>query len=366
MMIPRERVVTALDHCRPDRVPFSWGFGPTAEMTRKLETYFQECGADWRKVRNVTEDKIGAGAAFIGPMPANGNTYSGIWGIQTKSQNYGAGEYDEFTGFPLAGADDPAKLHDYPWPKPEWYDYDKVRGQIETANPGRRKAVCVGGGNPFEIYCWMTGLEESLVNLLTNPEVVTTALDYITGFFEERLRRTLKQCGDLVDLIFFADDLGGQNGLLISRETYRSVLQPFHRRLTACARELAPQAACMLHSDGAVFDILPDLMDAGIQVLEAVQVDAQGMDPERLKSAYGERLSFHGAISVQQLLPHSDAATVQSVCRKLIETLGKNGGYIAAPAHAIQVGTPPENVWAMLEAVLGKADFEQVLHQAKL
>jgi len=113
------------------------------------------------------------------------------------------------------------------------------------------------------------------------------------------------------------------------------VLQPFHGALTACVREPAPHAACMLHSDGAVFDIVPDLIDAGVDVLEAVQTDAAGMDPERLKAAYGDRLSFHGAISVQHLLPHADAAAAARECRRLVDVLGAGGGYIAAPSHAV-------------------------------
>ena len=91
-----------------------------------------------------------------------------------------------------------------------------------------------------------------------------------------------------------------------------------------------------------------------------------GMDPARLKSVYGDRLSFHGAISVQKLLPHTDAATVLRECRRLVEVLGQNGGYIAAPAHAIQMGTPPENVLAMLRAVLGDADYEAAVQEARL
>jgi uroporphyrinogen decarboxylase len=122
----------------------------------------------------------------------------------------------------------------------------------------------------------------------------------------------------------------------------------------------------MYHSDGAVFDILDDLIDAGIDVLEAVQIDAAGMEPKRLKRAFGDRLSFHGGISVQNLLVDEGAETVFDRCRALIATLGAGGGYIAAPTHAIQVGTPPENVLAMLRAVLGDADFEAAMRTARI
>jgi uroporphyrinogen decarboxylase len=181
---------------------------------------------------------------------------------------------------------------------------------------------------------------------------------------ETRLRNVLESAGDMVDIVFFADDLGSQTGLLMSIETYENLLKPFHMRLTETVRAYAPQARTMLHSDGAVFDILPSLIDAGFDVLEAVQTDATGMDPGRLKETYGSRLSFHGAISVQQLLPNADVGTVKNECRRLVDILGAGGGYIAAPSHAIQTGTPPENVMAMLEAVLGDEDYQNACEAA--
>jgi uroporphyrinogen decarboxylase len=363
-MTPRERILAAVNHLEPDRVPFSWGFGATTEMARVMEQHLAAQGVDWGKLRRVTNDKVGVGPTWTGPVPPNGNTGAGLFGVRTREQSYGDGAYSEFTDFPLAGITDPAAVDRHPWPDARHYDYAGLRASALQADPGRTHALCFTAGNPFEIYCWMTGLEEGLCNLVVQPEVVQVALDHITTFFEERLRGVLREIGDLLDIVFLADDLGGQTGLLISRESYRAQLQPFHSRLTACVRQLAPQAATMFHSDGAVFDIIPDLMDAGVQILEAVQTDAAGMEPERLKAAYGERLSFHGAISVQHLLPRCDVATVERECRRLVQVLGRNGGYIAAPAHAIQLGTPPENVMAMLRTVLGDADLADALRAA--
>jgi uroporphyrinogen decarboxylase len=184
-------------------------------------------------------------------------------------------------------------------------------------------------------------------------------LEYVTSFYESRLRRALTVAGHAVDVVFFFDDLGGQHGPLLSPGMYRDIIKPFHRRLFALARELAPQAYVMMHSDGSVADLLEDLIDAGVNVLEAVQVECAGMDPVSLKHRFGDRLSFHGAISVQQLLPGADADTVKRECRRLVETLGAGGGYIAAPSHAIQLGTPVANVLAMLQAVLGASDYER-------
>lgn len=360
-MTPRERVRSAAAHRQPDRVPFSWGFGPTAEMGKILENYLREQGLDWKRLREACDDKIWAGP------PGNGKPRpKGAWGLSTRTVSYGGGTYEEFVDFPLAGVDSLAQIHDYPWPDGAEHDFAALPEIIRKANPSGTKAVQLGGGNPFEIYCWMTGIEESLTNMLVQPEIVLAAMDHITTYFEVRLRKSLEAAGDLIDLVFLADDVGTQSGPMMSRQTYRDILQPFHRRLTTCVKQHAPSATNMLHSDGSVFDLLPDLMDAGVEMLEAVQTDAADMDPQRLKDTFGRKLGFHGAISVQQLLPRGDEQTVERECRRLVEVLGEGGGYIAAPAHAIQIGTPPANVMAMLRTVLGAEDFAAACEAARI
>lgn len=329
-------------------------------MAATLSAHLAAQGVDWKALQAGTEDKIHVAPDYRGPACANPSL--GIWGIRVRSADYGEGHYEEFTDFPLAGMTTPEALDAYRWPDPDWYDYASVAKAIPA---NRTRATQFGAGNPFELYCWMTGIEEALMNVVAEPALVQRALDHITGFLDARLQRTLAAAPDGIDLVFFADDLGTQQGLLMSREAYRAILQPYHRRLTDTVRRLAPKAHCLLHSDGAVFDVIPDLLDAGLDTLEAVQTDAVGMDPERLKRAYGDRLSFQGAISVQHLLPHGNPATVRAECLRLVEVFGAGGGYLAAPAHAIQVGTPPENVLVMLRAVLGDDDFERALQQAR-
>lgn len=371
---PRRRVLRALAHEAPatdligGRVPFSWNFGPTAEMAAELSRYLAARGIDWQALREEVDDIRQIAPVYVGPVLPPG---ADVWGIRRRSHSYGTGAYDEIAHHPLAGLRDPAALDDVPWPDPRAYDYGELRAQamaVARGPEGRDHAVKLAiraCGNPFEIYCWMTGLEEALVNVLLHPELVRAALERITATFAATLRLALAEVGDLVDILYFADDLGGQQGLLMSPRAYREVLKPYHAELFGVAKQHAPSAAVMFHSDGAVFDILPDLIDAGVEVLEAVQVDAEGMEPARLKAVYGDRLTFHGGIAVQSLLPNADAVTVEAECRHLVEVFGEGGGYIAAPTHAIQVGTPPENVLAMLRAVLGETDYEAALAAAR-
>ncbi len=369
---PRRRVLRALAHEAPEadrrggRVPFSWNFGPTPEMTAEMARYMAARGIDWQTLRDAVDDVRQVAPVYVGPALPSGTD---VWGIRRRSHSYGTGAYDEIAHHPLAGLRDHAALDDVPWPDSGAYDYTELREQALVAAQGPKgqdrtyavKAAISLCGNPFEIYCWMTGLEEALVNVLLYPQLVRAALERITTYFATTLRLALTHVGDLVDILYFADDLGGQQGLLMSPRAYREVLKPYHAELFRVAKDLAPTAAVMFHTDGAVFDILPDLIDAGVEVLEAVQVDAEGMEPARLKAAYGDDLTFHGGIAVQSLLPNADAVTVEAECRRLVEILGEGGGYIAAPTHAIQVGTPPENVLAMLRAVLGETDYGAAL-----
>ena len=352
----------ALDHKQPDRVPFSWGFGPTMEMSQVLNDYLADKGISWPRIREIAGDIKWVMPFYNGPQRP---PHTDIWGIERKLVSYGTGTYYEVSRYPLADAADPSEIEAYPWPDPEQYAFEEMGESIIRNDPEQFRAHKFGiAGNPFEIYSWMTGLEKTMLNVALNPDLVRAALDKVTGYFEGWIRGTMNHCSGLVDIFFFADDLGSQKNLLISRKSYRDILQPFHKRLTDLAKKLAPQAYTMYHSDGAVFDILPDLMDAGFDVLEAVQTEAAGMDPDRLKNTYGDRLSFHGSISVQALLPRVDEETVILECRRLVDILGKGGGFIAAPSHAIQVGTHPQNVLAMLRAVMGEDDYQDALAEA--
>ena len=361
-MSPRSRVLAALGHRDPGRVPFSWGFGPTREMQDQLRRDLAARGLDWDRLRAATDDVAQVHLAYAGPPLAPG---ADLWGIERKSVSYGAGAYDEIVRYPLAGAASEAQIAAHPWPDPDAYDYDRLARDLERARglqPPR--AIRTLGGHPFEIYSWMTGLEEALTNLALAPDLVRAGLDSITRHFEERLARLAGRIGGEVDILFCADDLGGQTGPMLSRDDYRSVIMPFHRRLFATARRLMPRARIVYHSDGSVAALLPDLLEAGIDALEALQLECAGMEPQALKDTFGGRLAFHGGISVQQLLPRAGAAEVESECRRLVGILGRGGGYIAAPSHAIQVGTPTENVLAMLRGVLGEADYAAALDAA--
>ena len=366
MKTPRDRVRDALQGVETIHPPFTWGFGPNAGAAAQLEEAFARKGIDWARLRRASEDVAWLHPRYVGPaLPEGQAEYMAIWGIETRRADYGKGVYeDEIAKNPLAGLEEVEELADFPWPRAADFDFshlNRVRGELD---PEGRRAVRLQGGNPFEIFCWMVGMEDAMMHLVAEPELVEAGLDHICRFFKQHLEGQVKAFEGEVDLVLLADDLGMQQSLLLSLDTYRSVIKPYHRDLCEHVRKLLPNAVIEYHSDGSVFDVLPDLMDAGVQMLEAVQVECARMDPENLAGAYGDRLMFQGGISVQQVLPFKRPDEVKAACRQLIDTLGRGGGYLAAPSHAIQVGTPPENLIAMLEEVLGEERWQAALAEA--
>ena len=205
-----------------------------------------------------------------------------------------------------------------------------------------------------------------MVHLIDDTELVDAGMRRITDFFKARLSREVAAVSGVVDLVFMADDVGQQHGPLLSPALYRERIQPFHREICDHARSQLPDALIEYHTDGSAFRLIPDLMAAGVQILEAVQVECAEMDPENLINHFGGRLGFQGGISVQQVLPSATPEAVKVECRRLVDTLGRHGAYLAAPSHAIQAGTPPENILAMLEAVLGPERYDAALEGARV
>ena len=180
----------------------------------------------------------------------------------------------------------------------------------------------------------------------------------MTGFYLEYFDRILDAGQGEFDLVFTADDLGGQNGLLISRAMWEEFIKPYHVRMNEVIHR--HNARIIYHSDGAVSEVVDGLIDMGIDVLQALQFDAAGMDPEDLKSRFGSPdggrrgsgLCFEGGVSVQHTLPHLGPDDVRTEVKHLISTLGRGGGYVLGPSHAIQAGTPVENIMAMYDTAL--------------
>lgn len=347
LLTHRQRVRLALEHRQTDRVPIAMVCsGINAPARSELEAYLQ-------RERGLTVDAYLAPLIdiktilpdYIGPALAPGTD---IWGVHRSAVSYGQGEYSEIDHYPLAAAQSAADLDRHRWPSTEWFDYAGLPEKIEGLQAdGGPWCLMVMNANPFETSWYMRGFERMLCDFRGAPELAHATLDRVTDFYVEHYGRVLSAARGRIDLAFTADDIGTQQGLLMSPKLLREFLLPRHARINRRIHECG--AKVIYHSDGAVMDAVPGLIEMGIDILQALQFDAAGMDPALLKERYGDRLCFEGGVSVQKTLPFAAADEVRREVRHLMATLGRGGGYILGPSHAIQAGTPAENVVAMFD-----------------
>lgn len=344
---PRERVRLALAHQEADRAPIGMvcsGINPATRAA--LETLLREQrGLTVEQYLAPLIDIEDVYPAYRGPTLPPGTD---IWGVRRQPVSYGAGAYDEIDLHPLAAVTTVEEIANHPWPQTAWFDYGSIAQRIAASDArGQERCLMAANGNIFETSWYMRGFENIFMDLATQPQITHALFEHVTSFYLDHFKKILQAARGRIDLVFTADDIGGQNGLLMSLDMWETPLKPFHVKLNRVIHEYG--AKVIYHSDGAVMDAVEGLIDMGIDVLQALQFDAHGMDPVALKTNYGDRLCFEGGISVQRTLPFATPAEVRQEVLDRLRVLGKGGGYIIGPSHVIQDGTPPENILALFD-----------------
>lgn len=340
-MTSRERWLAVLSRQVPDRVPLDyWGTGEAREKLMKHLGF-----STWEAVqrRLHLDYVVGVGGRYVGPPAKPGED---LFGCRHRRVEHSGGAYNECVHHPLGRFNSVDEIEaGYTWPDPDWWDYSHLR---EDVNGKERQPVCGGGSEPFLQYTLLRGLEQAYMDLSLNPEIVHYCLDKLFGLAYENTRRIYEQIPGVVTYSYVAEDLGSQEGLLMSPAHIREFLLPRMRRMI----ELVHQAGAYAfhHSDGAVRGILPETIGIGIDILNPVQWRCSGMEREALKRDFGGRVVFHGGVDNQYTLPFGTEAEVRQEVLDNIRILGKGGGYILAPCHNIQVVGPAENVVAMYDA----------------
>lgn len=341
----RERVHLALEHQETDRIPIAMvcaGINPPAYQA--LESYLQrERGISVTAYLSPLIDIRGVGPEYVGPRLSDGED---IWGVRRKPVSYGEGSYNEIYFYPLADAKSVDDLKKHRWPKTSWFDYSVLPGRIAAEADGEH-CLMVANGNIFENSWYMRGFEQMFMDFVLKKELTHGIMEQVCDFYIEHFKKMLSAAQGGVDLAFTADDIGSQKGLLMSLNMWEEFIKPYHMRLNKVIHEFGVKV--IYHTDGAVMEAVYGLIDMGIDVLQALQFSADGMDPMELKQKYGDRLCFEGGVSVQTTLPFGSPENVRREVKELITVLGKNGGYILGPSHAIQAGTPAENIVAMFD-----------------
>jgi uroporphyrinogen decarboxylase len=372
----KERILTALDHEEPDRVPLIIGqtnatgikMKPYRALKRLLggpateryiydwpelgtalpdEALLERLGSDARSVLDLYPDSVRERAAA---RPAH-SPFLDDWG--TGCLEIEPGKW--YPGIhPMAGMRALGDIEDYPWPDMD--DPSRVahaRAEARALAAEGRYAIigCPWLLFPFERAQAMQGMDEFLGNMLLEPEFASALLWKIEGLCKTLMGHFLDACGEDLDIVKIGDDLGAQENLMISPGSYRELLKPVHADLIAFIKSRT-KAKVFFHSDGDIFDLVPDLVEIGVDILNPIQSGAGRMsDLGLLKKTYGKGLSFCGAIDTQRILPYGTPAEIRAEVRRVIGLLGPGGGYILGAVHTVMDEVPPENILAMCDAV---------------
>lgn len=349
---PKERVKLAVSHVQPDRPPIQTYL--TVEMEIKLSEYFK--GQSLWDVLEI--DFRGVGPAYQKAISKRGDAdWYDEWGVgYSKVYNNTGGAYEEATDLSLARITTMDDVAAYPWPRVEDYDFLAIPQMCERF---KDYAVCFGGAGIPDIINGVSrgrGMEQVLVDIALEDEVGVAIIDKRVDFYYELCKRGLEAGKGMIDILCLGEDLGNQNGPTMSPATFDSFFRPRLEKFYKLAHDYG--ALPMMHSCGSTRVLQPRLIDMGLDILDAVQPEPVGMDPESLKKDFGDKLTYCGMISTQQTLPYGTVEQCRAEARHRIDVIGKGGGYIFSPAHCIQPDTPIENVLAIYEEVTGKVFME--------
>ncbi|MFB0547104.1 MAG: uroporphyrinogen decarboxylase family protein [Anaerolineae bacterium] len=346
-MNSKERVLTAINHKEPDRVPILATFTPQIIKTLMDETGYSEEEVGLKLGDDIILVEFGMVTGYYGGgcfghsayMADERGAYVDEWGIRWQTMGY----YTEMAKHPLAQAtmDD---LDDYPWPdllKEE--NFEAARETIRKY--GDEYAIFASEVMTTEAAWYMRGSENFWTDLILNKDFAHKLLDIVT---ELHVQAALKMIELGVDVIWIADDVGTQRGMLISPELWQEFVKPLYADMITRFKEKNPEIKVAYHSDGDIRAIIPELIEAGIDILNPIQ--PRCMDPAELKRKYGEHLTLWGSIDVQGTMPFGAPREVEEEVKLRMRTLAPGGGFIISPAHNIQPDTPLKNVFAFYEA----------------
>lgn len=360
-LTPRERVLAAIDHEEPDRVPIVIGVSSATSL--KMGPY----RALKQSVGVESEEKYLYDWPELGTADPDEQTmirlHSDVRGVLDREpasvlernrrrephvpfiDSWGSGQKEIQPGVwfpgvcPLANTTSIDDLESYPWP-----DMDDpsrvahVKRRAEWLAEQNEYAIM---GTPWLLFPLerafaMQGMDRFLLNMISHPEFAVALL---------------REMGEHIDIIKIGDDLGTQRSLLISPTMYREMLKPIHAEFVAFIKGRTG-AKVLFHTDGDVFPLIEDFIEIGIDILNPIQTSAGKMaNLEELKSRFGRDIVFCGGIDTHHTLPNGTPEEVRREVKRVIETLAPGGGYLVSAVHTIMDGVPPENILAMVDAV---------------
>ncbi len=370
-MNPRERFLKAMNHQATDRVLVDMGKQVGSLHKFEYQKLYEHLGEpEWMQNHGVILDKMAQtvvpdeallqkfGVDFrwliphwvgVKPFEEKGRTgYYDMWGTTFSEME----DYFAITATPLTEGT-MEELENHPWPDPD--DPRMFTGLREQAkNLFENSDYVIGAdgikGGILQTCLWLRGYDKFFLDLAMNKDYADALLEKVLDLYCRMYTNYFREVGDYAQLVYITDDLGTQVSLLMSPKMFREQVKPKFKTFNDHLKSLS-DAKIMFHSDGAIDPLLEDLIEIGVDILNPVQTSTKGLENTlEIKEKYGARLSFHGAIDVQQIMPNSSVAEIKREVARRIHDLGSGGGYILAPCHNIGYDIPVENVLALFEA----------------
>lgn len=347
-MTPKERIWATINRQTVDCPPVDLWCTPGVLDSLRKYTSLEDEMAVYNK---LGIDKIvwvfpGYGGRFFDPNDSGEIT---MWGVPTRIVKAGLARYQEYINPPIADYMDVSELSDYPyWPDPDNFDYAGAKALAKKARSWNFATIGPWISH-FEIYCQMRGLENALMDTLANPDFLDATIQRIDAIQTVMLERMLVELNDDLDLVFISDDMGMQDNMLISLDSWEMHFK--HRLKNWCDLIHSYGKKVLYHTDGAVLPLISGLIECGVDILNPIQHVCPGMDMTHLKQQYGKDLIFHGGVENQHVLPMGTVDEVINETQQCLDVLGKDGGYICCSCHNIQAGTPVNNILAMIDTV---------------
>jgi uroporphyrinogen decarboxylase len=384
---PRERVKTSLSHVESDRTPMD--FLATMEIWDRLidhlkldttgipDSEYYESGREALLRHFEVDCRVLSYDMFCNPPASlvkpgsvvdwwvsmnrstpnrmwrqrnNDETFNDIWSTHSYRMETAVGSYEGFKTWPMSQALTVDELKNHPWPNPDWWDFSPLPGIMKRMDEHEEYHIRFRIGSVFEIGWQLRGLQEFMMDLIENPAIPTYIMDRLTEIYLENLRRVLEVAGDRLDMVYFYDDVATQNSLMVSKKMWNQFVRPYHSKIIELAHKYGKPV--MYHTDGSVYQLIPEFIDMGVDLLNPLQPDAKDMDLQRIKDEFGSKISFHGGVDIMRTLPKGKPEQVQAEVRNRVNILGKNGGYVLCSSHHIQPDTPIANVIAMYDPKL--------------
>lgn len=355
-MDSRERVNLALGFEEPDRVPVDLWMSDSFKL--KVEAAWDTETDDILDSHDIDFRYI-EGPRYIGPPLASYSDGSDedIWGVSRRlmvvSTEEGEERYKEIARSPLASATTVDEIVDYDrWPSADWFDYSGIEAQCDAVRDKARVAVFMGDRlnrvSQLKPAMYLRGMEQIFVDMRLNPEMAHQLFRKIRAFYLDYAERIFEAASGKLDMLLMGDDFGSQTGPLMSPVMWSSFLEKGFAAYIEMAKGYGIRV--MHHTCGDVRSLIPSMIERGLDVLQSVQPEPPRMVARELKAEFGNRIAFHGGISIQNTMPFGTPEAVRAEVRDRIESLAPGGGFILCTSHNLQADTPLVNLTALLSS----------------